>query len=253
MIKGYAGPGIGAGAGDTLVATAKYGLRKNKSERALETFHGHGADAYTWRPHTMGPGRQTRVLAEYGWVVVSDDFGGTTPWSNDAALADADVVYGFATGAATQFAPNCMDVIDIMGWSMGGLTALNWIRRNASKIHRAVLWAPATQIAYFHGQNSGYATEIEADYGGAANWQANLAGHEPLADAALFRDLGVPIRIYHGDGDPTVPLQHSIDFVDAVDSPDVQLHVLAGGNHTNLFGLIDPDDVADFLWGKVAA
>jgi alpha-beta hydrolase superfamily lysophospholipase len=251
-LKVYAGPNLGAGTGDTLIAAPKYGLRKNASERALLTFHGHGADAYTWRPGVIGSGNVARRLAELGWVIVSDDFGGVTPWANDAALADADVVHGFATGSSTIHAPNCQPVVDIMGWSMGGLTALNWIKRNAAKVHRAVLWAPATHITTFHDTNSGYATEIEADYGGAAAWAASIVGHEPSSEPANYRGLP-PIRIYQGDADPTVPLAQTQSFVDAVNDPNLAIHVLPGGTHTNLFGLVNPDDIAEFLWGKVPA
>jgi alpha-beta hydrolase superfamily lysophospholipase len=216
-------------------------------------LHGHGADAYTWQPHILGPGAVTRGLAERGWVAIADDFGGATPWANDAAMGDADVVHTFATTTSGPFMTGCLPQVDLCGWSMGGLTALNWIKRNPGKVHRAVLWAPATRIAYFHDTNSGFATEIEADYGGAAAWQANIAGHEPVVDAAMFRGLGVPIRIYHGDADTTVPLAHSQEFVADVNDPNVTLHVLPGGTHTNLFGLVNIEDVADFLWGKVAA
>lgn len=251
-VKGYNGPGIGAGTGDTNVLANKYGLKRDFTERAILTFHGHGADAYTWKQGTMGAPKFATNLAENGWVVVSDDFGGNTPWANDTAMADTDQVYQFATQLTNALAPKCAPIVDLCGWSMGGLTALNWVKRNPTLVHRVILWCPATQITYFHNNNpSGYGAEIEADYGGAA-WATNIAGHEPAMEPAAYRGLP-PIRIYHGDADTTVPIQQTRDFVAAVNDPNLTLHEVPGGTHTNLFGAVNFSEIADFLWGKTPA
>ena len=252
-VKGYYGINIGAGPNEgTVVLANKLGLKKDGTERACLFFHGHGADALTWRMNTTGAGKFSTELAERGWVSIADDFAGGTPWANDANMTDIDAVYNFAVGNSTPFYPYCSTKVDVVGWSMGGLEALNWIKRNPAKVNRAVLWCPATELDYFHNtapNKATYAPEIDAAYpGGAATW----AGHEPNKEPTAYRGLP-PIRIYHGDADTTVPLAQSQGFASAVNDPNLALHVVPGGTHTNLFGLVSVDEVADFLRGRVAA
>ena len=138
---------------------------------------------------------------------------------------------------------------------MGGLASLNWIKRNKSKVRAAVVWAPATDIAYFHDTSAGkatYAPEIEADYGGAGSWAANIVGHSPIGEPVNYRGLP-PIRIYQGDADTTVLPSQTQAFVSAVNDPNMVLHTVAGADHTTVGFAATGKDVAEFFYGRVAA
>lgn len=151
----------------------------------------------------------------------------------------------------TTGAMNGLDQVDLLGWSLGGFHALILARLYPSRIRRVTVFCPATSLAGQYALSAQSATEIEAAWGGAA-WATNSAGRDPISNPAAYR-TGPSVRIYHGDADTTVPIQHSRDFVAAVNNPNVALHELPGMDHTNLFGAVDPTHVADFLWGKVAA
>ena len=75
--------------------------------------------------------------------------------------------------------------------------------------------------------------------------------HGMVQDLALFtrpwqfspRDIRVPIRLWHGDADPVVPLSHSQHLADLV--PQSRLFVMSGLGH--FAGFSNPHDVLDDL------
>lgn len=249
-----------AGEGIYCHAPTWGGFRRDGTQRLLLIDHGHGGTAAAQSSAYLSQNAVMCALARQGWIALAGDNGGVAQWGNDGAMAAKDQHYIFGTGNALQSGLaqlNCLPQVDAMGWSMGGLTCLNWVKRNPTLVRRAVLWAPALQIKTFHDNNSGYGTEIEAAYGGAAVWQANIVGHEPLLEIAAYKTFfaanDISVRIYHGTADATVPIQASRDFVNEVGSDKLKLYELADKNHTDLFGGVNPDDIADFLEGKVAA
>ena len=59
--------------------------------------------------------------------------------------------------------------------------------------------------------------------------------------------VGVPVRVWHGDEDPEIPLHHGRYLADVV--PDGQLEVMAGGNHLALY--VQADHILRTLAGIV--
>lgn len=240
------GQGIYRGSGTEahLLGEPRY-HKRDQTRPGVVFIHGHGGDALQYQPGLAGPGVMFNNLVQAGFVCLSIDAGGPTPWADDDELT--------AISQAVTYLQNVIKVagkVNIFGWSMGGLASLNWVKRNPILTNRAVMWAPATDIAYFHANSPGYATEIDADYGGAAGWATNIAGHSPITETQNYR--GLPrIRIYQGLNDTTVPPSQTQTFVSTVNDPNLALVTLPTGTHVNLFGLVTVNEVADFLYGRV--
>lgn len=201
-------------------------------------LHGQGANPTLYLPAQPFYGDDTSAWAESGMVVLAPDAAGSTSWGNNASLSALDNLYTWATGTL-GLASTCA----VHGVSMGGIVGLNWIRRNTSKVRAAAFRAPVTDLDFFH-DNATYTAEIDAAYGG--NYAANSPGHNPIDDFALYQGLGIPIKIFQGDSDPTVPLSQSQNFVAAVNDPNITLTVIVGGVH-NLGNVISSTTTTQLL------
>ena len=220
--------------------------KRDGTEIGILAVHGHGASATTFQPGSSSCFRLAYELAKSRFTVLSIDAGGGSGWADD------DVMAAMTAGAdylRDYFKTD--PVINLLGWSMGGLSVLNWMKRNPTRVRRCVAFAPATDIAYFHASGGAYATEIEADYGGTAAWSTNIAGHSPITEVANYRGL-LPTRIYHGDADATVPLSQSQNFVSQVNDPNLKLRAVAGADHITVFDSVSAADVVEFFRGVQA-
>jgi pimeloyl-ACP methyl ester carboxylesterase len=140
-------------------AGAKYGVA---------AFHGHGgaaANAWTFGYQSFSPQSHWRVLAESGYYGMGPDLE-LPNWGDPQSVRTMDDVYTYMT--ATM---GCDARIFLFGYSMGGLSSLAWALRNPSKVAGIVLFAPATDLDYFHS-TAGYAPS----YGlaGDTNWSAEI-------------------------------------------------------------------------------
>lgn len=232
------------------------GFRRDGSQTGITFDHGHGGLAVGFSNNEFSFNGFMQAAVKQGMVALAGDNSGPNHWASDAAMAAKDAHYNYMTNPAAFSSLVLRAILKAEGWSMGGLTILEWAWRNIAKLDRIVCWAPATRIRYFHDKNpAGYGAEVEAEYG--PDWSTLIPAHEPINHAAEFGDLldqhDVHVRIYHGDQDTTVPIDHSREYVAAVGSPRCKLYELPGRDHVNLFGAVDKDDVCDFLWGKVPA
>lgn len=204
-------------------------------------LHGRGASAVQYAPNSArdySPGFYANALAREGFRVMSIDDNGTTDWGsqdstdriNEAITYLQDVAKGGAKSGK----------VGIMGWSMGGMATLNWLDQNIAKHACSWLWAPASDLEYFHN-NATYTAEIDAAYA----QEGNRVGNSPIAQAANYRGAG-PIRIVHAVDDTTIPIQQSRDFVTAVGDPGVTLFEAPVGNHTAMFGQVTELEVVKF-------
>lgn len=203
------------------------GLRSGEG-KGIICLHGRGGTCLQFAPfgvRDFAPGYFAQLLAMEGYRVLAiDDMGGSA-WGNVDALARIDDAYAYlmAQGATPG-------EIGLMGWSMGGMAALNWIARNKVKVGGAYLWCPATNLDYFHASPT-YAAEINAAYPSYAN---DLPLYSPTARVADYRGVA-PIKIAHAADDATIPVAQSQNFVNQVNDPLVSLRAIAVGGHTALF------------------
>jgi alpha-beta hydrolase superfamily lysophospholipase len=238
-------------AGESSVLTEPKRAKRDGSSVGVIAVHGHGGTSLQFQSAGSGSGGFTLALALAGFTVLSIDAGGPTPWADDAEMTDLTAAYNYLLNTIHVASPK----VCVLGWSMGGLAALNWVKRNPTLVKAACVFAPATDLAYFHDTSVGkatYAPEIEADYGGSAGWAAGIVGHAPIGEPANYRGLP-PVRIYHGDADTTVPLAQSQAFVNAVNDPHMALRVIAGRDHSSVFDGVNVRDVVDLFAGTAAA
>lgn len=214
--------------------------------RLVLCLHGRGGDSTQFNGAFYLLHQHLMALVAAGYTCLSISAGGPFTWGNDAAMAAISSAVAWAQGSAAG-APHRPGAaggkIAVMGWSMGGLNALNWVKRNPSLVSSLWCWAPALNLGYFRGV---YA-EVNTAYGGAGSYPANAAGHDPYIEPNAYQ-LGLPIRIGHATDDPTVPFAHSNAFVSNVARSYVTLRPTATGGH-NPFATIPTSEVVSFIDG----
>jgi dienelactone hydrolase len=184
------------------------------------------------------------ALARTGrYVVCSIQAVGVAAWSSPAALAAIDAAVAAARTRGVKTGKYAL-----LGWSMGGLTTANRIKRDAANIAAAWTWAPCLDLDYVHGTaghtpnagNPTWTTEVETAFG----TYAASAGYRVWDEPDSYKGLLVPWKIVHATDDSVMPYTLSQSFVAAVHDPNVVLRapdVL--GDHTLLFGYIKDQEV----------
>lgn len=204
-------------------------------------LHGRGATANQYAPNSARdytPGTLANALAREGFRVMAIDDNGTVDWGSQDSTDRINEAITYLQDATKGGAK--AGKVGIMGWSMGGMATLNWLDQNIAKHACSWLWAPATDLEWFHN-NATYAAEIDAAYA----QEGNRIGNSPIAQAANYRGAGA-IRIVHAVDDATIPIQQSRDFVAAVNDPAVTLFEAQAGNHTAMFGQVTELEVVKF-------
>lgn len=210
--------------------------------KAIITLHGHGGTFSQMMPFWAG-GDHTRVLVEAGYQVFCIDAGGQFTWDNDTAMAAITAAYNYLLANGMLGTK-----VGVIGWSMGGGNALQWIKLNSAKVSGALLWAPMTDLDYFCYPGGVATAEGDAAYGG--NYAVNSAGHKIANELTTWKDK-CPIKIYHGQSDSTVPYAKSQAFVAAVNQPQVTMNLMPGADHTSVIWSVPGKTVVD--WFDVVA
>lgn len=113
--------------------------------------HGHGGSGFSYG---LGPLIQhVDALAEAGYIVYGIDHARINSWGDPDAMSAISDAYSFMVSYLGQTgSPKC----GIMGWSMGGLTALNWIRKNSTLVSAGWVFNPASDVRYFRDTSGLY-------------------------------------------------------------------------------------------------
>ncbi|MBE9603894.1 alpha/beta fold hydrolase [Acetobacteraceae bacterium H6797] len=165
-------------------------------------------------------------------------------WAADAAL----VIEALTTGPQI-----------LVGSSMGGWISLLLARRNPERVaalvgiaaapdFTALLMGPALTEAQRADIARDGLTLVPSLYGDPYPITGALLADgekQSVLDAPL--PLPLPVRLLQGMADPDVPWQHAIRIVEAIEGPDVQLHLIKDGDHR----LSRPEDLA--LLGRTIA
>jgi dienelactone hydrolase len=204
---------------------------------AILCCHSHNAtlDQYTpGVPTDIDPGWHAWMLAQAGYLVFAFELAGQTAWSDQAAMDRLLDGYNHATARGAR-----PGKVGVMAWSMGGLTALNWIKRNTAKVACAWLWAPVTDLDWARTQGT-WGTEITTDY------PAGSAGFNVHDEPQSWRGIGVPITVAHAGDDTTVPSSQTDAFVGAVGDPLVVKRTVSSGGHVDLFSHVPESETVQF-------
>lgn len=219
---------------------------------AVVAIHGHGADSLTWidSESTLAPGRFCRYLAEEGYRVIAIDDGGGTTWGDQASvdrIADAVAWMQAARGAGMASYLSSGGAksgkVGLMGWSMGAMAVLNYLKRNKPKVGAAWLWAPVTDLDWARAQ-AAWTAEVDAAFGG--NYALNAPGYKVADEPATFRGVA-PIKLAHAADDATVPQSKSTSFVAAVNDPLVTMRNVATGGHSGAFQQVPVYETLQFF------
>lgn len=120
------------------------------ASRCVIFCHGHGGTGYQ---AVFPPVEQhTTALAAAGYCVYGIDHARINSWGDPDAMTAIDNAYTYIT--TTLGITNTK--IGLLGWSMGGVTALNWTRRNPSKVSACWVFNPATDLRFFHDAGGAY-------------------------------------------------------------------------------------------------
>lgn len=226
---------------DAFYLASRKGAKKDK---AIIALHGAGnVAASTWLPyHNQNfAGCLTNLFGthtDYGFLAIDD--AGAQTWGDDAAMGRIDDALTFLTSQGYNASK-----VGLVGWSMGGINALNWIKRNPSKVACACLFAPLVDLDYAHTTID--PVNVDAAYGG--NYAANAPGHKVADERATFRNI-CPIQIYHAINDAVLPIQQSRDFVAGVADSRIQLAEVdtgAAAGHYAVFVPVSLPDVMSFF------
>jgi fermentation-respiration switch protein FrsA (DUF1100 family) len=204
--------------------------------------HSHNAtlDQYTpGVPTQVDPGWHVWMLAQAGYLLLAVEHAGIAAWSNAATMARMDDAYAYAMtlGAKTG-------KVGIIGWSMGGLTALNWIKRNPTLVGASWLWAPVTDLDWARTQST-WGTEITAAY------PSGSAGYNIHDEPASWRGISVPINVAHAPDDAVVPSSQTDAFVTAVNDTNVTKRVVSSGGHVDLFSHVPESETVQFFKARL--
>ena len=212
----------------------------NGAGKGILAQHGHGADALQFTAATDTIGDHASKLADAGFAVLAGDEAGGASWGGAAAMTAMDDLYAYLQTGPSKCRSGR---VGLFGWSMGGLVALNWMKRNPTKVGCVWLWSPVTDLDWARTQ-AAWTAEVNAAYGGDYSTSGGYRVHD---EPASFRGIA-PIRIAHATDDAVVPFAQSQAFVTAVNDPEVSLHStsLVGG-HTDLFRHVSASDISDFF------
>lgn len=131
-------------------------------------------------------------LAYRGFLVMGIDAGGIHTWGNDLAMTR------ISSGKTWLQDPTkggaAAGKIVMLGGSMGSVNALCWSRANVASLWCTQVALPIPDLeAARAADRFGFASDIEAAYGGNAAWQAARPTHNPIEFVSDITNL--PIRL----------------------------------------------------------
>jgi hypothetical protein len=224
-----------AGEGHALITTRAY--RAGTGAPGVICCGGRGASYLA--PTEPRYRRIPSALAEAGLPVLSCQLGDGRTWGNDVAIDRIGDAVSFLTGPIGA----CPDGVILFAGSMGLLGALNWAARNRDRVLAVATTLPVVDLADVHDNDrGGFASEIEAAYGGRAGYEAAVAMHNPVRQLAALH--GLPLRAWYSTDDPIAHPPALESFVSALGG---QAGAVPLGPIGHFAGTTEPQEVVDFL------
>lgn len=187
--------------GTELFMVAKNEATFNPRFPVVLYTHGYGGSGWSQGIQQFG-GEVADALTDIGFLVIGLDVGGQL-WGNSTAIALMNIAI---TWAQTNHGVKSSKA-HALGFSMGGLTSINFGNMSPSTCASVSALNPAYDLTTFHNSFGGfYAASIEAAFGGAGSWTATgqNGGYSPLAEAFNNTRFTVPMKIWYNLDDPTV-------------------------------------------------
>lgn len=165
----------------------------NSNARGIMFCHGAAGSEASWFTFAG----ELMDMASNGWVVYSPLLSGASPWGNDTSTTKLD-----AQWTAMQAAyPVKTDKLCIWCSSMGASTAINFARRNPTKVAAIGGTIPVLDQDDIHDNNRGsFAAAIETAYTNLAGWNAAEPTNNPINNAASLS--AIPMKFWTSSDDP---------------------------------------------------
>lgn len=215
----------------------------------------------TWRPGTkrgvifhggrgqaaldyIGPGAASAIRLGAPWIHIDGVDG--KQWGNDTVTGAGGRIDQAWSYLQTKFGAKT-DKVVIYGVSMGGLTVLNWVRNNLTKVAAVALVTPAVDLRDLHDNDRTWPNlnfhspaDIETAYGGAANYTAVASAHNPAEHASAY--VGIPMHIWYSNNDPYAIPSLVTSFASSAGAQVTNLgNVFHDGSQAN------PDEISSFM------
>lgn len=158
--------------------------------------HGASLTTVSTDPGFAAQAQQCPVWPSVGGAgspAISRNFAGNH-WGSDTGITRMDQAYTWHQTQGAKSGP-----VAIIGFSMGGLLALNYASRNPTHVTCCLLICPVLSLIAVHDGNiGGYQATIETAYGGSVAYAAAANAHDPLT---FMANLVTPLRIYYSTND----------------------------------------------------
>ncbi len=203
-----------------------------RGDKVIVWVHGGPTDQWqvTFRPRIP-------FWTSRGWSVVVVDHRGSTGHGRAFMQAlhggwgDADTVdtLGVVRHVQRENGFSASRTV-LMGGSAGGLTVLNTAASAPGEIAAVVATYPVVDLGELMRGDDPFETHYVPELVGTTD-EDELMNRSPIGSAASL--ARVPVLLFHGDNDTSVPLVHSTRLRDAVAAAggSVRLEVMAGEGH----------------------
>jgi pimeloyl-ACP methyl ester carboxylesterase len=219
------GRGRYRGDGDTGEADyvfGTYGTWSGARTQAALWCHGDGgtANASSFQMLNFWKG----LALDY--TLMTADLAGTHGFGNDAQMDAMDDAVDYLVASWSAVEP-----VFLIGASMGATTALNWAKRNPTRVRAVACVIPATDIDYMHTNSAApVPADIDASYAGGWSQATYGADHNPITFAASM-DAALPIKLWYAPDDTFIPTAMPLAFQAA--RPQTEVELLPAGGHTD--------------------
>lgn len=204
--------------------------------------HGYG-DNYTYPIRPTGMIQSlTNLVARYGHIGLSSDFGGVSTWGNDTAHA--------RISTARQHLIDNLDVsndkVVLVAGSMGVLNALSWAGNNSDKVQCVVGYLPVLDPNDVYVNNrGGLGPALSAAYQGGWSQSTHGSEHSPLTMAQAGAYSDIPILLFVGNTDAIATPTAAAAFAAATSSTTVVS--LTGGHDYETYARASARIAAEFI------
>lgn len=161
---------------------------------------------------STGHGRAHQQALHGGWGELDVD--------DTAAVVRHVHQRGWATPATTV----------LMGGSSGGLTVLGVLGRHPGLAAAGVTSYPVSDLADLADRSHRFEAHYTVSLVGPMD---DVARYAELSPRTYAGNIDAPVLIMHGDADPVVPVEQSVDLAERIRAAggDVELHVFPGEGH----------------------
>ena len=200
---------------------------------------------HTWSTDRWNQVDPVSPLAnKLGWHVLFPEFRGPNSSSNPRAvqacaspLARQDIID--AVDHVSQSAGIDRSKIFLLGGSGGGHMALMMAAFHPERWAMVYASCSITDLTAWHGENKGYAPQIEACCGGPPDTPERKAEYLRRSPISYAEQIGqAHVYLSHGKHDGSVPYTHSLNLyrriAEFVPQARVYLEIFDGGHEVNL-------------------